>query len=319
MLERSREAATTARRVAPNDSRAANLLFDVAVRDGDWEAASSIVEEMRALDPGSVEVLRCEALIARRSGEPERALALMRDVVKRRPAREYLSLLAEFEYEQGLNDDATRTLEALLERFPGNNYGRSKLAEVELLYGSAERAEDLYMELVEETQGEIEISNLGLAQSLLGKYDEAAANFLRAAEMAPAEAGNFLNLADCHQMAGDSVAADSLYRHVLVLLESAELPDLSVRAQCYAHIGRAADAVALMQDLLQQDPGNAWYYYAASLVYATVGQQTSALVNARKASDLGVSGRWFSLGLFSGLQEDPEFARIVAMDPVVGN
>ena len=316
LLERARDVAERARAVAPNDPRPTDRLFDVSLREGDFEQARQAIEELRRLEPGSVEVLRREAHVARRSGEPALALDLMRRVVARRPARLYVQELADLEYEQGMYDEAKRTLEGLLSRFPDDSFTRSKLAEVELLYGSAEHAEELYKQIVEESSGEIEILNLGMSQVLLGKYDEAKAHFERLVRMSPQDPSAFLNLADCEKMAGRTQVADSLYRHVLTLLDQLEIRDRSVRAQCLAHIGERASAVALVQQLLQEEPENAWYYYAASLVYAIIGEPTSAVVNARQAAERGVTGRWFRLGLFDAVAQDTEFAKIVTSDPV---
>jgi len=74
--------------------------------------------------------------------------------------------------------------------------------------------------------------------------------------------------------------------------------------------------VATIQEALQQDPDDAWTFYAAAVVYVAVGDLTSALVNSRLALARGVEARWFSLGFFEVLKTEPEFQALVARDPI---
>ena len=53
--------------------------------------------------------------------------------------------------------------------------------------------------------------------------------------------------------------------------------------------------------------------FEASLVYALVGDETAALVNAERARDLGFAApAWFRLPWFEPLLADPAFRRLAA-------
>ncbi len=319
LLNRGRVAAEQAQRVSPSDTRTEGVLFDLAVVAGDLDTAEEIVARTRERDPGGVVALRREAAIARQRGNTARALELMRQVVERRPARGFLSELVEIEYDSGEVQSAREHLNQMLSRFPDDGYAQSKLAEVELLYGDAERAANLYEQIVRADSNVVEITNLGIARSLLGDYTGAANNYRIAVRQAPNDPTGFLNLADCELMAGNRETADSLYRHVLVLIAADANPNdlfnLQMKAQSLAHTGQKKEATATIMDAIAQDKENAWTYYAATVVYAAIGERASALASADKAFTKGVEGRWFQFALFDPLKDDADFQAILASDP----
>lgn len=320
LLGRATSVARAAKKVAPQDPRSSEQLFEAALLAGDSATARVAIDELRRTDPGNVEVLRREALLAKRNGDSKQAVELMTQVVARHPARKYLSVLANMEYDYGLHKEARAHLAQLLERFPDDRFVRSKLAEVELTYGDARNAERLYTELVSQSPSATVLNNLGLAQELLGKYEDAGENFRKCIRLAPGADG-YLNLADCEKMAGHVSVADSLYRLVLTCIASDPNPDqvgnLRMRAQSLAHLGQKQEAATAIQEAFRKDPENAWTFYAASVVYATIGENTSAIVNARTAIEKGVQARWLSIGLFGSLRDEPEFAALINQDPLL--
>jgi tetratricopeptide (TPR) repeat protein len=322
MLRRARSVTRAAMDLAPDDTRPYQRLFDLEFYAGDLDAAEAATASLETIDPTSVEVLRQRAKIAQRRGDASRARELLQRVVERRPARRYLQDLIELEYAQAWNDDARRHLNEMLERFPGDNYARSKLAQIELLYGSAKRAKVLYEELLEDSRDVVKLTNLGLACELLGEYPSAAAWFREAAASTPDDATAVINLADCEKMSGNTERADSLYEAVLRLIAADSNPDdlynLQMRAQALAHLGRDREAVAVVQEALGRDPGNAWTLYAAGLVYTLIGDRVSATVSIEKAAEKGVDGRWFQLALFAAVQNEPAVQAIMSSDPIRG-
>ncbi len=315
-LARSLEAANAAIDAEPGDPRASARLFDAALAAGDLDAASAALEGLRRSDPGNVEVLRQKARLQNRQGDLKGARATMIRAVDRHAARLYLQELADLERKLGMSAEASATLEALLARFPDDSFSRAKLAELELLYGDARRAEELYEELLSVSENPGRRTNLGLARELLGDYDAAAADFRRALRSLPDDPAVYQNLADCEKMAGRAAAADSLYRRTLDLIARSPDPtdvyNLQMQAQCLAHIGSHQEAVAAIQAAFRASPDDAWNFYAASVVYTVIGERTSALVNARDAVERGVQPRWYGLGLFDSLKDEKEFAAILA-------
>jgi tetratricopeptide (TPR) repeat protein len=246
------------------------------------------------------------ARLLERRGMPAAALAEMRGAARRRPSWYCLSRLADMEYRLGEPAAERRHLEELLARFPRYYKAQSMLAQAELLSGSPERAVALYTQLVERDPQYAEVANLGTAYLLLGRYGAAEERCRQAMQLQPESPFAALNLADVLLLAGRPTEGAALYRTALRLATrdpaAAGWQLTSVRAQALAHLGERAPAVSEAQQMLRLAPGNSQASYEAALVYALVGDDTSALVNAQRALKQGVAARWFSLPWFSRLR-----------------
>ncbi len=149
-----------------------------------------------------------------------------------------------------------------------------------------------------------ELSNLGTAYLLIGRYADAARRFREALALTPGSPAVLLNLADAELLAGRQEEASALYRQALEQIDQDPQPGklLTVRAQALAHLGRATEAVAAVQQALRLDPESPYRAYEASLVYVLVGDEASALVTARWALERGFDPRWFSFPWFDPLR-----------------
>jgi tetratricopeptide (TPR) repeat protein len=241
----------------------------------------------------------------------------MREAVRQRPSWKRLYKLAFFQQQQGETDGARLTLRRLLATLPGNLDGLSLLANLELTSGDARRAVQLYGEIVRRSPGLTEIGNLGLAHFVLGNYAEAAKVFRRAAEQAPGNALVLLNLADSTLLAGRQAEAAGIYRRIVELIAqdpaAASNPQyLTVKGQALAHLGDGPGAVTAVQEAFGRAPNSASVAYEASLIYALLGEDNSALVNAKKALELGYEPRWFAFPWFDRLRTHPDLQALLS-------
>lgn len=85
-----------------------------------------------------------------------------------------------------------------------------------------------------------------------------------------------------------------------------------MRAQALAHLGRHREAVSAIQRALQAAPSHPQVAFEAALVYAVIGERSSALANAERALELGLDRRWFTLPWFAELREQTAFAELLA-------
>ena len=307
-LERTLELLQQAHGLAEDDPRPLIQLFHVfLVTKQRLGEAERIVADLESLMPGDVRLLSMRALLFEGRGEKQRALELMRTVARRRPSSYFLAELAEMEIRLGEVEAARRDLEGLLRRFPQHFQGASMLARLELSSGSAERACELYGKLIEISPGFNELSNLGTAQMLLGRYPQAAASFRQALGVVPTSPIALLNLADAELLQGNRNEAHKYYRRVLEGLREDPVASYwqsqSIKAQALAHLGRAREAVTAAQQALRQAPENPQAAYEAALVYALVGEESSARVHAERALAGGVERRWFSFPWFDTIRQ----------------
>jgi tetratricopeptide (TPR) repeat protein len=318
-LRRAFDVARQARDLAPEAPETLLLLTDIALAGRSLAEAEEALGRLDRLLPGDVRVLEKHAFLANAQGEPDKALALMREAVRSNPSVKRLYNLAQMEIQQGRFAEAREHLDVLLRRSPGNNLGRSLLATIELSHGDLGRAVKLYEDLVRKSPGLTELSNLGLGYFALERYAEAVRIYKQALEKAPGNPAFLLNLADSYWMMGDAGSASATYRKVLDAVAAdlaAGLPAmLTVKGQALAHLGRGTEAVAAVQEALRLAPNQGSVAYEASLVYAVLGEQSSALVNARKALELGYEARWFDFPWFQSLRQSPELRKLLSTEP----
>lgn len=306
-LERVITLLSTARRLAPASPlpglAEADLWIDAGRLD-DAERALAALARDRPEDPA---VLLLQARAAERQGNAEAALLRMRRAVALRPSWQYRLNLARLAFHQGLSTEARAQIDNVLALVPDQPRARALLGQVEMVSGDPARAVALFTRLAAEAPRVAHWSNLGLAQLLLGRYGEAAAAYQRAAEMAPDNAGVLLNQADAEALLGHGATAEALYLRVLDLTAGAEPEDwqtLATRGQALAHLGRPREAVLAIQEALRRAPDEPQAAYTAALVYAVVGDRTSALANAERALRGGLQPRWFRLPWFAPLADE---------------
>lgn len=314
-LDRSLDLLDQARSLAPGDPRPLLALVVAALPGGRLDTAEEALRALEERLPGDARTLQPRALLSEQRGDGRQALELLRTAVERHPSAQFMMDLANLEMRQGKISAARSTLENLLQRVPNHPGGERLLAQLELESGSAARAAELYAHLARRQHGFVELSNLGLAQLLLGRYDAAAASFRQAHTLAPNSPAATLNLADAEMLLGRRKEAEAAYRRVLELVEQDPAPGfwqtLSIKAQAQAHLGRAPEAAASIQQAVVAAPENPQIAFEASLVYTVIGDTASAVASAERAVDHGFDRRWFSLPWFDPLRNETAFRNLL--------
>src|SRR4051794_957215 len=315
-LERLLAVLRQARALDPTDPRPLFSTIDAALLGNRLDQADEPLRELERQQPGDALVLAQRARVLDKRGDHKQAIALMAEAVRRLPSWRHLFWLADFEYKTGNVQGARGHLHELLARSPGNYMGETLLGQLELESGSPQRAAEIYADLVRRSPQYGELSNLGLAQLLLGHFAEAEQSYRKAMALQPRSSLAVLNLADATLLSRRGREAASLYSQAIRLAEQdpsagSDWQLASVRAQSLAHLGQRDEAVAAVQEALRLAPDNPQAAYEASLVYVLLGDQASARFNAGRALRLGYAPRWFSFPWFAPLQGSPEFRALL--------
>jgi serine/threonine-protein kinase len=317
-LERARSFARQAEALAPRDPRVLLLDFRVALAGGtsqerEQEAA---LDRVTAALPGDPSIYLHKASLAEQRGKWEEALGALKAAVERVPSWRNLRRLADLERRLGQFAAAAAHLRQLLDVSPGNLWGLEALAVIELTHGDPRSAEEMFTRLTEKKPDQSSLwTDLGLARLLSARPMEAMDAYRKALALAPGSSAVLLNLADAELALGRREDAQGHYREALARLEEKAAPlsrdDSMAKAQCLAHLGQGREAAELAQHTLQQNQGIADISYGAALVYALVGDCTSALVNARDALRQGMGASWFRVAAFDSLCDDPELRSLL--------
>jgi tetratricopeptide (TPR) repeat protein/tRNA A-37 threonylcarbamoyl transferase component Bud32 len=316
VLRRAFAVAGEARKMAPEDRRVLRALFYTALEGRDLPKAEEALSQFERVDPGDVAILELRSGLLLARGQTREAIALMRTEVSRQPAFKRLVTLGVTEFQQGEIAAGRQHLEASLRRAPGNADALSALGQLELQSGDPKRALELYRTLVRRSPGFAEVSNLGLAELLAGRYAEAAEAFERVAAEKPRNPFVALNLADIYLLMGRRTEAEALYRKVLALIaqdsQAAGPQFLTVKAQALAHLGQGLEAVTALREALRLAPESGAPAFEAAVVYALLGEETSAIASSEAALRNGCGASWFTLPWFNGLRANPQFRQVLA-------
>ncbi|MDY7094526.1 MAG: protein kinase [Acidobacteriota bacterium] len=304
-LERGAEVLAAAIERHPDDIRLRLAQASLEMTAGRIDAAEDLLEETSRQVEGNILLEEMRARLAMAKGDAPRAIELMQEVVQRRPSWGHLYNLARMATSSGDLDLARETLDALDHRAPGNVLGRRLRANVEMKFGDLDRSAALFETLTAEAPNVTAWTNLGVVHLLRRDGPAALAALQRARELDPANVLVQLNLADAHALVGDERAAEALYQQVAESLRAATGTDpqtLLVRAQAQARLGQVQAAVVDLETAIRQAPESPAVRFEAALVYALVGDLISAERNRRKALELGMEERWFSLAAFDVLR-----------------
>lgn len=311
-LERGLAVIRQARELFPGNPQPLFSQIDLALASQDLDLAETTLKELRALLPGDVRLLERRARILFARGESKEALAQLREATDLRPSARRLHNLAQMEFVQGEIAMARHHLDLLFQRSPNDFDGLSLLASIEMTSGDLGRAVDLYRELVRRSPGPTELSNLALCYSLTGRYSEATEVLERLLQEKPMHPLYTLNLADAYFLSGRKREAEAAYGRALDLIaadpSATNAPAMTLKAQALAHLGRSREAVAAVQEALRLAPDNSFVAYEASLVYALLEEEESALFNAERSMKLGLDARWFSFPWFNALRHRLELS-----------
>jgi tetratricopeptide (TPR) repeat protein len=217
-------------------------------------------------------------------------------------AREsYLSLneLSRLEIKHGLTDDARDHIERALAMIHSPLLVE-RLAHLELVSGSLDRAVELYSGLMSEMYSYRHLNNLATARLLTGDYQAAARQYEICSQGGYSSVALLVNLADAYNLSGDSRAEEAYLRVLAATAESHQAIELAYRAQALCFVGSKAEALATVERALGSSGSETEVLYTASIVHRMLGDREQSRSLARQAAEQGLAVHWFNLPWFEG-------------------
>jgi tetratricopeptide (TPR) repeat protein len=296
-----------------DDPRLAAAAVELALAASDADQVWATIGHLGALAPGHPMLPRSIARARELEGDRSAAIRGLKEATASRRTWYDLVALADLEWREGRWEEARATLGEAHRLAPEQAAVIAKLANLELINGSPQEAEQLLLHASARSSRPIYAENLGLAMLLQGRYEEAKERFEWATAL-----GSRLPLvsvlkADALVLMGDRQAALKLYGEALAAYESApddlEAGDLAEMAYCRARLGERASAEAAISAALAdagEDPDVRFY---AWLVYRLAGDEPMAEAQATAARRAGLSDSWFQLPLVGPGQASPRHNR----------
>jgi serine/threonine-protein kinase len=302
-VDRGRRAIAAARTLAPDSPRVARAAASFWIGVGNHTESRRWLDNLRHLAPEDPELLILESWLARLEGDHDRALALLQRLVELRRSPRNLRVLASEEQRAGKVGSARAHLEEAVQLAPDYIRAVSGLAELTLLDGDPAQAAAMYGRISTATRQPVYVINEATAWLLANRCDRAMPLFLElVAEDTYLDFAN-LSLGDCLEIGGRHGEAQSAYHKALEAIDGKpgmpDSVDYGLRAQILAHLDRRDEAVAAIMNALRLAPDSPETAFDASLVYALVGDLTSAAAQRDRALELGMSSAWFELPWFA--------------------
>lgn len=232
-----------------------------------------------------------------------------------------LLALGEFYYWRCRYEDSLRVLRQVLALSPGN-------ARAHLVLGAAYAQSGNTEASLRETSKAIEISpsrgayrDLGLIYHSVGRYDDAAAAFLRALELGEDDHATWGSLGETYdQIDGQAGAALMAYMRAVELAEDllARNPrdwmTLANLAVYDLHVGAEERARTNIETAVANGPDNPDVLLADAVVKTRLGQSEQALDSLERATEFGCFPKWMIAGdpRFGPLNGNERFDRLVA-------
>lgn len=234
----------------------------------DFEAALEDLARAREAEPGeelALEIGKLEGKLHARTGEPERAREIWRELLERQADDEYLyEDLIELQLEEGLHEQAQRTAEALIER-TADPYQRVmrrlRLGDIHEYAGEREQALAVYGTSLERVGGGSWLEREIVAQiERVFRREDDLAGLREHYEQLLAEHGQRVAVrrqyADLLSELNERDAALEQWQAILELTPG-EREHREAYARRLAEMGRPAEAIEQVEALIEQHGGDA--------------------------------------------------------------
>jgi len=119
--------------------------------------------------------------------------------------------------------------------------------------------------------------NLGFVQLSLGKLKDAAQNLARAISLGEADGISYVALGYCHLSLGRVVSAENAYR-MAILLHPESIDARNGLVNCLLTTNRFAEALALLDELLESKPNDLFCHKARVSALQGLGRDVDAVV-----------------------------------------
>ncbi|MCO7225587.1 serine/threonine-protein kinase [Pleionea sp. CnH1-48] len=160
--------------------------------------------------------------------------------------------------------------------------------------------------------------NLSVAYLLSGQYNKSIEELQKLRQSNPQDRRVLINLAEAQKSAGNLEESNRLYQayvEEIMELETIQWKEMAYLAMAYAHLGQTSNALLALQDMsakasVDKVSDSSSYYLLSSQIYALLGQQEAAFVNAEKALKSGVGLHWYNFPWLKSLKEKLEKAAL---------
>jgi TolB-like protein/DNA-binding winged helix-turn-helix (wHTH) protein/Flp pilus assembly protein TadD len=319
-IERAERACAAALASNPNLQMVHVALGTLYWRTGHPADAEVAYNEALSINSQYARAMTGLANVYQRQKKYTEAEALFRTAIATQPGNwNTIDNLARFLFSMGRYVEAADAYRQLSYMDPTNFDARSGLGSALTMAGDFEAGKQAYEESLDIEKTQTAYSNLGVIYYYLGEYDNSVAMNLKAVQLSPEDAVNWLNLADALHFTGDSDEAMRAFRRTEKLATSNAVIDptdfdilftLAWAQQMTAQSEKAQETVARGLELAPNDP---YGFYYDALIDVQAGEHENALASLRLALDNGYPANILAVEPYlEDLRGNREFLALIA-------
>lgn len=284
----------------------------IAVAKQDWNAAKQYLIKAEHVGASPLMLYELQGLLSLQQNQLAEAQQAFELALKIRANPIIKQNLAQVLWWQGKIIAAKQLLNEVVNISPQNYMANQLLADIALTEGDLTAAIKQYKQAIEIKADSIDLSNLSIAYSLQGEFEQALIVAQQAVDMNPAHISFRLNLADIEKALGFSESYPANYLKVIELTQSQQtLSSLLEAAQAHSQLGEAKQALQALNKAISIAADHYEYVFTAALVYSVIGEYQSAFMYIEKSLTIGYHPMWFKLPWFTPWCQKEEFIALM--------
>ncbi|MEC4091648.1 protein kinase domain-containing protein [Pseudoalteromonas rubra] len=286
----------------------------LALEKNDMQAFDIHYEKATARSLSDYDAQIILARKAKKQGALDQSIEHLEKALSLRSSTFVMFNLANDLYLNSQFERAISLLNKIIEITPDDYLANQLLADIFMIQGQLDKAITRYQVVVQKDPQPMDLNMLALTLMLDQQYPAA----LEVARSLPDVENNtlfLLNLADIEKLNGNMQEATQHYQRVIHLnADQHSMYELLDRAQAHAQLGQFEQAISTLNRAIKLSPDNSEYAFTAALVYALANEQTSAIVHAKAALEVGYGTVWFNLPWFRSLCGNPGFLALLTQE-----
>jgi len=284
----------------------------IAIANQDWYLAKQYLAKAEDAGASSLTLYELQGALYLHQDQLAHAQQAFELALKIRANPIIKQNLAQVLWWQGNITQAKQLLKEVLSVSPKNYTANQQLADIALTEGDLAIAIKQYKQAIAIKADSIDLSNLSIAYSLQGEFEEALVVAQQAVDFNPEHVSFRLNLADIEKALERNESYPANYLKVIALTQEQHTLDSYLEAaQAYSQLGEAKLALQALNKAISIAAEHHEYVFSAALVYSVIGEYQSALMYIEKSLEIGYHPRWFKLPWFKSWCQKEEFITLV--------
>ena len=204
-----------------------------------------------------------------------------------------INSLGTFLFTLGRYGEAAEEFRKVVFLDPENFQARSNLGSALIMGGEFEMGRQVMEEALAIQPLQRTYSNLGVIYYYLGDFEKSVAMHRQAVEMTPGQALLWLNLADSLHFAGHAEESAKAFLEArdlssqMLSVDASDSEAIVMLAWSMQMLGEHVEALAIVDEGLEMDPGDPYGHYYHALIRYQTGDEDSALESLEQALERG--------------------------------